>query len=794
MNFLKKQFSYLKHVKLLFILLVAVACKEKTQTPKDVLWYEQPATQWMEALPVGNGRLGAMVFGNPNQERIQLNEDSMWPGAADWEDYKGSPEDLEHIRNLLKAGKITEADKLIVEKFSLKSIVRSHQTMGDLFIDFHQKKEIENYKRSLNLDDALATVNYTSKGNSYSQKVFASAADDALVIELSTTANEGLNLNLKLDRPLDNGHETVTISNPSDSQISMIGMVTQFGGMKNSKPFPIDYGVQFETRLKVKNDSGTIESENGELVLKNVKKATIYLVCNTSFYHKNYKEKNIKTLALIENKSFSELFKSHQKDYQKLYKRVAFNLGGAALDSLPTDKRLKRIKAGEDDPDLAAKLFKFGRYLLISSSREGTNPANLQGIWNRHIKAPWNADYHLNINLQMNYWPADVTNLSELHQPFFNFIDKVIERGKVTAKKQYGIQRGAVVHHATDLWAPPFMRAEQPYWGSWIHGGGWSSQHYWEHYLYTQDADFLKQRAYPVLKSIAEFYLDWLVKDPKTNLWVSAPETSPENSYFFNKDNSGAVSFGSAMGHQIIAEVFDNVLEASKVLNIEDDFVEEVRLKRKSLFPGVVVGDHGRILEWNEPYDEPEKGHRHMSHLYALHPGKTIVENTPITFNAARKTIDYRLQHGGAGTGWSRAWMINLNARLLDAKSAQENIKKFMQISVADNLFDEHPPFQIDGNFGYSAGVAELLMQSHEPFLRILPTLPDNWKTGHVSGLKARGNIEVDIEWKDRKLLKLGLLSKENQIKSIKYNGVSVKIELRKNEKIWLNDKLNVVK
>mgnify|MGYP000580834163 CR=1 FL=1 len=772
------------------------ACKpNKEQTvSSDILWYSQPATKWMEALPVGNGRLGAMVFGNPNHERIQLNEDSMWPGAADWEDFKGNSKDLEEIRRLIKNGNIQEADKLIVEKFSFKSIVRSHQTMGDLFINFHQKKEVENYKRALNLDDALAAVSYTSEGDTYFQKVFASAADDVLVIELSTTASEGLNLNLKLDRPLDSGHKTVTISNPSDSEISMLGMVTQFGGMKNSKPFPIDYGVQFETRLKIKNDSGTIQSENGELVLKNVKKATLYIVCNTSFYHKNYKEKTIKNLASIENKSFDELLDRHKKDYQKLYNRVTFDLGGKALDTIPTDKRLKRIKAGEDDPDLAAKLFKFGRYLLISSSREGTNPANLQGIWNEHIKAPWNADYHLNINLQMNYWPAEVTNLSELHQPFFNFIDKVVERGKVTAKEQYGINRGAVAHHASDLWATPFMRAERAYWGAWIHGGAWSSQHYWEHYLYTKDKVFLKERAYPVIKALSEFYLDWLVKDDKTNLWVSAPETSPENSYFFDKDNSGAVSFGSAMGHQIIAEVFDNVLEASKVLNIEDAFVEEVRLKRASLFPGVVVGEHGRILEWNEPYDEPEKGHRHMSHLYALHPSNKIVESNAKAFEAAKKTIDFRLQHGGAGTGWSRAWMINLNARLLDAKSAQENIKKFMQISVADNLFDEHPPFQIDGNFGYTAGVAELLMQSHEPFLRILPALPENWKTGRIKGLKARGNIEVDMEWKEGKLIKVGLLSKENQIISIKYNNVSVDIELSKNEKIWLNDKLIILK
>ena len=783
--------KYLKTFLFFCFLLIISACEKGEEVSKDIIWYEQPATKWMEALPVGNGHLGAMVFGNPSHERIQLNEDSMWPGAADWGNSKGTSKDLDEIRELLKKGRIKEADRLIVDRFSYKSIVRSHQTMGDLFIDFHEKKNIKNYKRSLNLDDALVSVDYTSEGNTYSQKVFTSTIDDVLVIELSTDAEEGLNLNLKLDRPLDNGHKTVVVSNPSENEISMLGMVTQYGGMKNSKPFPIDYGVKFETRLKVKNDSGTIKVENGELVLKNVKKVMLLLTCNTSFYHKNYKERSQKVIASLEGKSFNELFLRHQKDYQELYKRVAFNLGGSELDTIATDKRLKRVKNGEDDPDLAAKLFKYGRYLLIASSRNGTNPANLQGIWNPHIKAPWNADYHLNVNLQMNYWPAEVTNLSELHEPFFNLIDKVIERGKKTAKEQYGINRGAVIHHTTDMWGTPFMRAEQPYWGSWIHGGGWASQHYWEHYLYTKDRDFLKKKAYPMLKTVAEFYLDWLVKDTKTSLWVSAPETSPENSYFFNEKNSGAVSFGSAMGHQIIAEVFDNVIEASQLLNIEDAFLEEVRSKRSTLFPGIIVGNHGRILEWNEPYEEPEKGHRHMSHLYALHPGKKIVESDAATFEAAKKTIAYRLKYRGAGTGWSRAWMINLNARLLDAESAQKNIKKFMQISVADNLFDEHPPFQIDGNFGYTAGVAELLMQSHETFIRILPALPENWGTGKIKGLKARGNIEVDIEWKDGRLVKVGLLSKEDCTSEIRYNGKQKKVKLLKNKKVWLDINLN---
>ena len=777
-----------------FLTLLSCEKKELVKEYQQVLWYGQPAADWMQALPVGNGRLGAMVFGDPQHERIQLNEDSMWAGAADWGNSKGTKDDLIEIRKLLVDGKNHKVDKQIVDKFSYKSIKRSHQTMGDLYIDFQETENVENYKRSLSLNDALVSVNYSSNGDKYSEKVFSSAIDDVLVIELTTTAKEGMNFNLKLNRPLDNEHNTVMLSNPSNSEIIMEGMVTQYGGMKESKPFPIDYGVKFETRLKVRTESGSIQAKNGELILKDVKKATLLIVCNTSFYHENYKEKNTETLSLLEHLSFEDLLNNHIRDYQKLYKRVDFDMGGHELDSLATDKRLERIKEGYDDPDFAAKLFQFGRYLLISSSRPGTNPANLQGIWNDHIEAPWNADYHLNINLQMNYWPAEVTNLSELHEPFFDFLDRLIERGKITAKEQYGIDRGAVLHHATDLWAPAWMRAEQAYWGSWIHGGGWSAQHYWEHYQYTQDKEFLKNTAYPALKSFAEFYLDWLVWDEMSGTWVSTPETSPENSYLSGDGKPAAVSYGSAMGHQIIGEVFDNVIDAAEILEVDDEFIKEVKAKREKLYPGVVVGADGRLLEWNETYEEPEKGHRHMSHLYALHPGDEIVESNKEAFDAAKKTIAYRLQYGGAGTGWSRAWMINLNARLFDEISAEENIRKFLQISVADNLFDEHPPFQIDGNFGFTSGIAELLMQSHEGFIRILPTLPLNWKTGKITGLKARGNIEVDIEWKEGKLYRLGLRSIEEQNKKVVYNNEEVLLNMKPNQNIWLDGDMNILK
>ncbi len=385
---------------MLFFILLLTSCGNEKVAYADNLWYDHPAKEWMQALPVGNGRLGAMVFGDPQHERIQLNEDSMWPGAPDWGDSRGTPDDLEEIRSLLNEGRTHEVDSLIVEKLSYKTIVRSHQTMGDLYIDFNNESPVENYSRALRLNDALVTVTYDSKGNSYSQKVFASNPDDVLVIELATTAPEGMDFTLRMDRPKDKGYATVTTRNPSDTEISMKGVVTQYDGKRDSKPFPLDYGVKFETRLRVHNEAGTVTANKGQLVLKGAKKAVIHLVGNTSFYHGgNYETKNLETLEKVSNHSFDALLKNHKTDYKNLYERVSLDLGGKALDSLPIDVRLQRIKDGSDDPDLAAKLFQYGRYLLIASSRQGTNPANLQGIWNEHITAPWNADYHLNINL-----------------------------------------------------------------------------------------------------------------------------------------------------------------------------------------------------------------------------------------------------------------------------------------------------------------------------------------------------------------------------------------------------------
>lgn len=789
--------TILQHLTLAVIAIGFVGCSQQStptkETAIDDLWYNQPAENWMQALPVGNGRLGAMVFGKTDVERLQLNEDSMWPGGSNLGNSKGTPEDLATLRALIDQGKMHQADKFIVDKFSHLEVTRSHQTAGDLFIDFKRDGAITEYHRGLDFESAMASVSYKVDGELFMEKIIASNPDNAMIIQLETTAEHGLDFDLKLSRDEDAGTPTVSVSTLNNNELIMDGIVTQLEGVVENKSKPMREGVKFQTRLKAIADGGEVKAGENVLELRGVKKAVIYLVTETSFYHEDFEAQAEANLKQVAAKSFEELLQRHRTDFEKLYNRMDFRLGNADLDSVPTDIRLQHYKDGSVDLDLQAKLFQYGRYLLISSSREGTNPANLQGLWNDHIAAPWNADYHLNINLQMNYWPATVANLSELQQPLFDFGDRLLVRGKKTAKEQYGISQGAVMHHTTDLWAPAFMFASQPYWGSWIHGGGWLAQHYWEQYRFTQDTEFLKQRAYPFMKEIALFYLDWLQKDPQTGQWISYPETSPENSYLAADGKPAAVSKGAAMGHQIIAEVFDNVLSAAELLNIEDDFTAEVNEKRQGLRSGIVIGDDGRILEWDQPYEEPEKGHRHLSHLYALHPGDAITAGTPEEFEAAKKTIAYRLEHGGAGTGWSRAWMISFNARLFDKASAEENINKFFEISIADNLFDEHPPFQIDGNFGFTAGVIELLLQSHEGFLRILPTLPKNWSNGAISGIKARGNIELDLQWDQNRLTQLTLKSPEAKKVEVQYGDLKKKISLEAGAPVVLDGQLNPI-
>lgn len=778
------------HKKTLFLIAVIVtfactfiSCKHQDKTKDDILWYNQPAKNWDEALPLGNGKLGVMVFGNTSGERIQLNDDSMWPANnKEWNEPEGNKNDLEEIRSLLFEGNTEAADQLFVDKFLCKSIVRSHQTLGDLFIDFDHQN-ISDYRRELNISDAVSKVSYKSNGNLITKEIFVSNPHKAIVIELASDAPEGLNAKLRLSRPDDEGFKTAKTYTNDDNILLMEGEVTQRGGKFESKNFPILEGVKFETALKIQNEGGEIQRGENFLELKNVKKANIVIVSNSSYYFEEYSKQNEIDLQAISSKSFNDLKEEHIKDYQSLYSRLDFQLADNGLDTIPTNQRIEWVKKGTIDTGLEALLFKFGRYLLISSSRPGTNPANLQGLWNEHIQAPWNADYHLNINLQMNYWLANVTNLGELNMPLFDYIDKLVENGKITANKNFGC-RGTFIPHASDLWAPTWLRSSTAYWGGSVGAGGWIMQHYWQHYEFTKDEHFLKGRAFPAIQEVARFYSDWLIEDPRDGTLISAPSTSPENRYINKKGQSVATCLGSAMDQQIIYEVFDNYLKACDILQINNKLTSKIKQQIGQLRPGFVLGVDGRILEWDRAYEEPEPGHRHMSHLYGFHPGNLITkEKNPDLFKAVRKTLDYRLENGGAGTGWSRAWLINCSARLLDAEMAHEHIQQLIKKSLSNNLFDLHPPFQIDGNFGYTAGVAEMLLQSHEEnIIRILPALPKSWKKGYIKGLKARNGLTVDISWSDSQLEQVVIKSEFNTNFNLIYGNKVIPVKMQSGE------------
>lgn len=778
--------STLITISILLSIVLLTACTKKSKggiETNNVLWYKQPAQTWEEALPLGNGRIGVMVFGKTSNERIQLNDDSMWPAETGWDESEGNKKDIEQIRKLLLDGNNKEADKLFVEKLSRKSVIRSHQTLGDLFIDFSHKN-ITDYRRELNIGNATSTVSYKTDGSLITEKVFVSHPHQAIIIEFESQGEKTLNGKIRINRPKDQGFPTASTKTTKNNLLIMTGEVTQRGAIFNSKPAPILSGVKFETCVKINNEGGEIIRGEDFLELKNVKKATFYVVSNSSYYYEDYSKQNTKELAAIDGIGIDALKKEHMEDYQSLYSRLDLNLTTTNLDSIPTNERIALIKKDEIDLGLEELLFQYGRYLLISSSREGTNPANLQGLWNKHIEAPWNADYHLNINLQMNYWLADVTNLEELNNPLFDFTDKLIENGKVTAKTNFGCN-GTFIPHATDLWAATWMRAPTAYWGSSMGAGGWLMQHYWQHYEFTQDTTFLKERAFPAIKEVTKFYSDWLIEDPRDKKLISAPSTSPENRFFNADGDKVATCLGSAMDQQIIAEVFDNYIKAIEILQIKDtELLNNVNQQRNQLRDGFVIGSDGRILEWDREYKEVEPGHRHMSHLYGFHPGNSVTKSkTPKIFEAVRKTLDFKLENGGAGTGWSRAWLINCSARLLDGDMAHKHIQLLFKKSMYNNLFDAHPPFQIDGNFGFTSGIAEMLLQSHEEnIIRILPALPTLWKDGSVKGIKARGGLELDIYWSNNTLNKVIIKSKFDSRFNLIYKDTNIPVTLKQGE------------
>ena len=742
---------------------------------------------------MGNGRLGAMVFGGVDKERLQLNEVSLWSGSPQDADNPEALAALHEVRKLIFEGKYAEASAIANRKLVCKgagsrsasatgSLYGSYQTLGDLTLTLDGSGQSSDYRRELDLDAATATVSYRQGDAMFRREIFSSAADQALVVRLTCDKPGRISFTANLNRP----ERFATSADGADGLV----MTGQMNDGKNGTS-----GIKYVARLRAIAEGGKVGTTGSSLRIEGANAATLILAAGTDYklqppdYRGNDPERTTAAqLAQAAAKSYLDLRDRHVADYQKLFRRVSLDLGGSSEPkSMPTDERLKAVREGATDPGLIGLYFQFGRYLLISSSRLGSLPANLQGIWADGVQVPWNGDYHANINVQMNYWPAEVCNLAECHQPLFDLIDSLRPSGRKTAKVHYGAD-GWTVHTITNVFGFT-SPGESPGWGLFPAAGAWLCQHLWEHYAFGGDRQFL-QRVWPIMRESAEFYLDFLVADPRTGRLVSGPVNSPENTLITADGQRASLCMGPAMDQEIIWDLFTNVLESAKVLGIEDEFVRRVRNARERLL-GPQIGSDGRLLEWSQEFKEAEPGHRHMSHLFALHPGRQIsVTGTPELAAAARKSLEYRLSHGGGHTGWSRAWIINFWARLHDGDKAHENVVALLAKSTLPNFFDTHPPFQIDGNFGGTAGIAEMLLQSHADEIDLLPALPGAWPSGRVTGLRARGGFEVDLTWDSGKLIEATIRATQDGLCKFRYRDSTTQIDAKAGSSLRLDGTL----